>query len=91
MTEKRWRTGEGRDENRSMIFRDDSCVGMVHSPELATEVAERLNRLAPNDREFIVKALSREANRIFNRQEKDYPSNVLVASLTSVARPLSQG
>jgi len=36
-----------------------------------------MNGVAPNDRYGICAALSREANRIFNTQAKDYPSNVL--------------
>ena len=73
----RWRTGSGREESRRMLFRDDACVGMVETPELAQEICDRLNGFAPNDREFIVKALGREANRIFNKQERDFPSNTL--------------
>ena len=74
---KRWRTGEGSNENSCFLFRDNRCVGMVQLPELAKQICDSLNGMAPNDREFIVRALRSEANRIFNKQEKDYPSNTL--------------
>jgi len=73
----RWRIGNWKDESPCMIFRDGRCVGMLHSPELAEEMVNVLNGAAKNDREFIAKALSKEANRIFNEQQMDYPSNVL--------------
>lgn len=72
----RWTTGEGP-MNGHMIFQDGQCVGMLCNAELAAEVVKVLNGAAPNDRAFICKALGHEANRIFQRQEKDYPSNVL--------------
>lgn len=70
----RWRVGNklGR-----TLYRNDQIVGMVDSKELATEIVDALNGAAPNDREALAKGLSREANRIFNKQERDYPSNVL--------------
>ena len=76
MADERWTTGEGHMKGR-MIFRDGECVGMLCSAELAAEVVKVLNGAAPNDREFIAKALGHEANRIWNTQEKDYPSNIL--------------
>lgn len=74
MTEPRWRVGHklGR-----TLYRNDHCVGMVDTPELAAEIVAALNGAAPNDREAIGKALEKEANRIFNHQQPDYPSNVL--------------
>jgi hypothetical protein len=87
LANQRWRTGEGSNENSCMLFRDNHCVGMVSSPDLAKEICERLNDVAPNDREFIVRALRMEANRIFNKQERDFPSNTLDA----VAANLTEG
>lgn len=74
MAEPRWRVGTklGR-----TLYRDDQCVGMVDTRELAAEIVAAMNGCAPNDREGICRALSREANRIFQTQAKDYPSNVL--------------
>jgi hypothetical protein len=76
VSQPRWRAGAklGR-----TLYRNDRCVGMVDSPELAAEIVAALNGVAPNDRQGICDALAREANRVFNRQEKDYPSNVLDA------------
>lgn len=74
--EQRWSTGTGINGGL-MLFRDGHFVGMLHHAELAAEIIKVLNGAAPNDREFIAKALSHEANRIFNRQERDYPSNIL--------------
>jgi hypothetical protein len=70
----RWRVGTklGR-----TICRNERLVGMVDTVELATEIVSALNKEAPNDREGIACALTREANRIFHTQEKDYPSNML--------------
>lgn len=36
-----------------------------------------MNGAAPNDREAICAALSRVANRIYQKQDKDYSSDVL--------------
>ena len=71
---KRWRVGKklGR-----TLYKDNRCIGMVDSPELAAEIVAVMNEEAPNDRVGIVSALNREANRIYNKQEKDYPSNTL--------------
>lgn len=74
MIEPRWRVG--RKLGRT-IYRDWVCVGMVDTPELAAEIVAAMNGAAPNDREGIAAALSREANRIYNTQDLDYPSNVL--------------
>jgi hypothetical protein len=60
-----------------MVFRDDQCVGMFDHPELASEIVAALNGVAPNDREWICNALGQEANRIWGKQEKEYPSNIL--------------
>jgi hypothetical protein len=76
VSEPRWRVGK---ELERALYRNDQCVGMVDSPELAAEIVAALNGVAPNDRDGIVASLSREANRIFNKQNKDYPSNVLDA------------
>ena len=72
--EPRWRVG--RTLGRT-LYRDGRCVGMVDTPELAAEIVAALNGAAPNDREAIAKSLEREANRIWNTQDRDYPSNVL--------------
>jgi hypothetical protein len=71
---ERWRVGQklGR-----TLYRNEVCVGMVDTPELAKEIVAAMNGVAPDDREGIARALTREANRIFRKQEKDYPSNVL--------------
>jgi hypothetical protein len=76
VSDPRWRVGQklGR-----TLYRQDRCVGMVDTPELASEIVAAMNGAAPNDRESIAKALSREANRIFNKQARDFPSNVLDA------------
>jgi hypothetical protein len=50
---------------------------MVDTRELAAEIVAALNGAAPDDREGIAAALSREANRIYQEQAMDYPSNVL--------------
>jgi hypothetical protein len=73
----RWRVGSGCEENERMIFRNNLCVGMVSFSDLAKEIVAVLNGAAPNDREWIAQALTHEANRIFNHQQPDYPSNVL--------------
>jgi hypothetical protein len=52
---------------------------MVDTPELAAEIIAALNGAAPNDREWIANALGREANRIYQQQGQDFPSNVLDA------------
>jgi hypothetical protein len=74
MSEPRWRVGQklGR-----TLYKNNHCVGMVDSPELAAEIVACMNGAAPNDREGIVRALQREANRIFQKQAQDFPSNVL--------------
>lgn len=71
---ERWRVGEklGR-----TLYRNGQCVGMVDTRELAEEIVRCMNGEAPNDREGIAAAISREANRIWQDQEKDYPSNTL--------------
>lgn len=73
----RWRTGSGSEENECMLFRNNRCVGMVHSYELAKEIVDVMNGAAKNDREHIAKAIEIEANRIYNKQKPDYPSNTL--------------
>jgi hypothetical protein len=50
---------------------------MVDSPEIAAEIVAALNGVAPNDRAGICTSLRAEANRIYQQQERDYPSNVL--------------
>jgi|ERR1017187_869754 hypothetical protein len=74
MSEQRWKTGEPI--NRG-LYRCGQYCGSIDSAELASEIVTVLNGEAPNDREGICSALSREANRIFQQQEKEYPSNVL--------------
>lgn len=74
MNEPRWRVG--RTLGRT-LYREGRCVGMVDSPELAAEIVAALNNVAPNDRVGICASMVREANRIFNKQAQDYPSNVL--------------
>ena len=70
----RWRVGTklGR-----TLYRNEQCVGIVDSRELAAEIVAAMNEAAPNDREGIARALMAEANRIFQTQAKDYPSNTL--------------
>ena len=77
MINLRWRTGTGTEENERMLFRDNRCVGMVHSSALAIEIVNVLNGASKNDREYIAKIMVSEANRCFSTQEKDYPSNIL--------------
>jgi hypothetical protein len=74
MSKPRWRVGTklGR-----TLYVNDHCVGMVDSPEIAAEIVAALNGVAVNDRRGIVESLRHEANRIWQKQEKDYPSNVL--------------
>lgn len=74
MTDPRWRVG--RTLGRT-LYRLERCIGMVDTQELASEIVAAMNLAAPDDREAISMQLSREANRIFNRQARDYPSNVL--------------
>lgn len=74
MIEPRWHVG--RKLGRT-LYREGRFVGVVDTPELAAEIVATMNGAAPNDRLGIAAALSREANRIFHEQEKDYPSNVL--------------
>jgi hypothetical protein len=74
MSEFRWRVG--RKLGRT-LYRDDRCIGMVDTPELAAEIVAVMNSAAPNDREWIAAALTKEANRIFREQVQDYPSNTL--------------
>jgi hypothetical protein len=50
---------------------------MVDTREMASEIVDALNGAAPNDREGIARALSHEANSIFNKQTQDYPSNIM--------------
>lgn len=74
MSEPRWHTG---DPAGRALYCHRHCVGMVDSKELADEIVAAMNGAAPNDRQGICEALSREANRIWGSQAKDFPSNVL--------------
>jgi len=74
VSDPRWKAGDPLGRG---LYRVGRYVGILDSEELAAEVVAALNGVAPNDREAICAALSREANRIYNKQAKDYPSNVL--------------
>jgi len=74
MDKPRWTIGEPR--NRG-LYRNNWYAGVVETEDVAEEIVAALNKEAPNDRQGICEALSKEANRIYNKQEKDYPSNVL--------------
>lgn len=65
------------DKDRRLIMHHGHLAAMASSEELAKDIVTTMNGQAPNTRAHIVRLLSREANRIYNNQEKEYPSNVL--------------
>jgi hypothetical protein len=70
-TPPRWRAAG------QALYQGDRLVALVTHEETAKEMVEVLNGKAPDDRAWIIRALQKEANRIYNKQEMDYPSNVL--------------
>lgn len=83
MNNKRWAIGN----DGHTLLRDGHIVGLVLDRDIAKELVDIGNELAVNDRETIVESLRREANRIFNYQSMDFPSNIL----DIVAANLAQG
>lgn len=70
----KWR--KGRKVGRT-LYVGDRLVGLVDDEGIADAIVSAMNGCAPNHRAGIAAAISREANRIYNKQGQDFPSNVL--------------
>lgn len=72
--EPRWAVSE---LDEKIVLLDKRVAFMASYAETAKDIVETMNGNAPNTRAHIVRCLRREANRIYNSQEREYPSNVL--------------
>ncbi len=72
-------------ESQKTIFDGNYLVAVASDSEHAKEIVDIMNGAVKNDRRTIVEALRRESNRIFNKQERDYPSNTIDILANNIA------